>query len=56
MVLKTELMHSLRKPLRVLGMFSLHVVMSYTVFELLTFCSWLSLDGILKQFKVQSGP
>lgn len=37
-------------------MFPLHVVMSYSVFGLFNPCSWLSLDEILKQFKVESGP
>lgn len=46
-VLKTELMHSEKKPLRVLRMLAFHVVMSYNVFGLLNSCCWLSLDEIL---------
>lgn len=37
-------------------MLALHVVVSYSVFGLLHFWSWLSLDEILKQLKLQNGP
>lgn len=56
MVFKAELTGSLQNPLR-FPVTGLHYMWSFPVVSLdSNSCSWLILDEILKQFKVQSGP